>query len=165
MSEHPNATVVREMNEAMASGDMEGAARRLADNVVWHEIGRAEPVRGKAALEASMGDFAGYDIKWDVHDVTASDDHVIALGTAVASKDGRSLTYRTAEIYHVKDGQVTQLKVALDKFERQAALLRQQKQDVEQAIEELTRTIAVIGGMLRDREAAGGAEAVAEAAE
>jgi DNA-binding transcriptional MerR regulator len=69
------------------------------------------------------------------------------------------------DLYDLKDGQVTQLKVALDKFERQAALLRQQKQDVEQAIEELTRTIAVIGGMLRDREAAGGAEAVAEAAE
>jgi DNA-binding transcriptional MerR regulator len=67
------------------------------------------------------------------------------------------------DLYDLKDGQVTQLRVALDKFERQAALLRQQKQDVEQAIEELTRTIAVIGGMLRDREAA--AEGVAEAAE
>ena len=38
----------------------------------------------------------------------ASDDHVIALGTAVATKDGSSLTYRTAEIYHVKNGQVTE---------------------------------------------------------
>ena len=108
MAEHPNATVVREMNEKMAAGDMEGAASRVADDVVWHEIGRAEPRRGKADLAASMGDFEGYDIKWDVHDVTASDDHVIALGTAVASKDGKSLTYRTAEIYHVKNGQVTE---------------------------------------------------------
>jgi uncharacterized protein len=108
MAEHPNATVVREMNEKMAAGDMEGAASRVADDVVWHEIGRAEPRRGKAELAASMGDFEGYDIKWDVHDVTASDDHVIALGTAVVSKNGKSLTYRTAEIYHVKNGQVTE---------------------------------------------------------
>ena len=108
MSEHPNVTVVREMNEAMAGGDMEGSARRVADDVVWHEIGSAEPVRGKAALAEHMGDFAGYNIKWDVHDVLGSDDHVIALGTAVATKDGRSLTYRTAEIYHVKGGQVTE---------------------------------------------------------
>lgn len=108
MAEHPNATVVREMNEKMAAGDMEGAASKVADDVVWHEIGRAQPRRGKAELAASMGDFDGYDIKWDVHDVTASDDHVIALGTAVASKDGKSLTYRTAEIYHVKNGQVTE---------------------------------------------------------
>jgi DNA-binding transcriptional MerR regulator len=69
------------------------------------------------------------------------------------------------DLYDLKDGQVTQLKVALDKFERQVALLRQQKQDVEQAIEELTRTIAVVGGMLRDREAAAGSEGMAEAAE
>lgn len=108
MAEHPNATVVREMNEKMAAGDMEGAASRVADDVVWHEIGRAEPRRGKADLAASMGDFGGYDIKWETHDITASDDHVIALGTAVATKDGRSLTYRTAEIYHVKNGQVTE---------------------------------------------------------
>ena len=80
MGEHPNATVVREMNEKMAAGDMEGAASKVADDVVWHEIGHAEPRRGKADLAASMGDFEGYDIKWDVHDVTASDDHVIALG-------------------------------------------------------------------------------------
>ena len=108
MSEHPNATVVREMNAAMQTNDVDGIVSRIADDVVWHEIGRAEPVRGKAALAENMAGFAGYDIKWDVHDITASDDHVVALGTAVVNKDGRSLTYRTAEIYHVKDGQVTE---------------------------------------------------------
>ena len=91
MAEHPNATVVREMNEAMANGDMEGAASRVADDVVWHEIGRAEPRRGKAELAASMGDFQGYDITWDIHDVLASDDHVIALGTATATHGDRKL--------------------------------------------------------------------------
>ena len=34
-----------------------GAGRlRLTDDVVWHEIGRAEPRRGKAELRAGMGD-------------------------------------------------------------------------------------------------------------
>jgi uncharacterized protein len=107
MSEHPNATVVREMNEAMVGGDLEGAAARVADDIVWHQIG-SETIRGKGNLAASMGGIAEYDIKWDVHDLLASDDHVIALGTAVATKDGRSLTYRTAEIYHVKNGQVAE---------------------------------------------------------
>ncbi|OGO56473.1 MAG: hypothetical protein A2V85_03775 [Chloroflexi bacterium RBG_16_72_14] len=108
MAEHPNATVVREMNEAMASGDMEGAASRVADDVVWHEIGRGEPRRSKAELAASMADWSGYDIKYEVHDVLASDDHVIALGTATATHGDRSLTYRTAEIYHVRGGKVTE---------------------------------------------------------
>lgn len=108
MSEHPNAKVVREMNEAMSSGDMEGAASRVSDDVLWHEIGRAEPYRGKAQLAASMAGWSDYNITWEVHDILASDDHVVGLGTAHATHGGRSLTYRTAEIYHVRDGQVTE---------------------------------------------------------
>lgn len=108
MEEHPNASVVRRMNEAMISGDQETAASLVADDVVWHEIGAAEPIRGKTQLAARMADFPGVDIKYDVHDVLASDDHVIALGTATATAGDRSLTYRTAEIYHVGNGQVTE---------------------------------------------------------
>ena len=108
MGEHPNATVVREMNEAMFGGDVEGAAGRLADDVVWHVIGRAEPYRGKAELAASMDDLREFTITWEQHDLLASDDHVIALGTATATHGGRSLVYRTAEIYHVRDGKVVE---------------------------------------------------------
>jgi DNA-binding transcriptional MerR regulator len=69
------------------------------------------------------------------------------------------------DLYDLKDGQVTQLKVALDKFSRQITLLRQQKQDVEQAIDELTRTMDVVSGMLRNREASDPPETPREAAE
>lgn len=58
------------------------------------------------------------------------------------------------DLYDLKDGQVTQLKVSLDRFESQIDLLKQQKQDIEQAIEELTRTMNVVTGMLKEREAA-----------
>ena len=108
MEEHPNAAVVRRMNDAMTGGDMETAASHVADDVVWHVIGGAEPIRGKAQLAASMASFAEAAIKYDIHDILASDDHVIALGTATATLGGRSLTYRTAEIYHVGNGQVTE---------------------------------------------------------
>ena len=108
MAEHANATVVREMSEAMASGDMAGAASRVADDVVWHEIGRAQPRHGKAELAASMGAFTEYGITWETHDLLASDDHVIALGTARATHGDRSISYRVAEIYHVRDGKVAE---------------------------------------------------------
>ena len=68
-------------------------------------------------------------------------------------------------LYDLKDGQVTQLRVALDGFTRQIAVLRQQKQDIEQAIEELTRTVDVVSGMLRTREGGEGSEGMSEAAE
>lgn len=108
MAEHPNVAVIRKMNDAMASGDMDSAASYLADDVVWHIIGRDEPYRGKAELAASMGGFRDMNITWDTHDVIGSDDHVVALGTAIATRGAESLTYRTAEIYHVRNGHVAE---------------------------------------------------------
>ena len=124
MGEHPNAAVIRTMNEAMFSGDIETAASKIADDVVWHEIGRAEPRRGKAELAASMGEFADSSITWDQHDLLASDDHVIAMGTATATRGDRSLVYRTAEIYHVRDGMVTERWAFSDDTQRIADFFR-----------------------------------------
>ena len=110
MSEHPNATLVREMNDALMSGDFAAMANYLADDVVWHEIGNPEPVHGKAALVArwgQMGD-AGGQFSVDLHTALANDDHAVALVTATVSGGGRSFSYRTAEIYHVHGGKITE---------------------------------------------------------
>ena len=76
--------------------------------MVWHEIGRAEPRRGKAALRAAGpdGGAADYHVTGTLHDVLANDDHTIALVDATATRDGKTLSYRTAEIYHVRDGKI-----------------------------------------------------------
>ncbi|SEQ63802.1 DNA-binding transcriptional regulator, MerR family [Faunimonas pinastri] len=58
------------------------------------------------------------------------------------------------ELYDLKDGQTPQLQLALERFSGQIAVLEQQKLEVEQAIEELTRTTRLIEGMLRDKEEA-----------
>ena len=110
MDEHPNAALVRKMGEAMMSDDPQASAAFLADDVEWHEIGRAEPIRGKEALaDRFMGaeppDWQITDV--EIHDIIANDDHTVALGTATATRGGRTLTYRTAEIYHIRDGKVT----------------------------------------------------------
>jgi ketosteroid isomerase-like protein len=107
MAKHPNAKVVREMNEAMSGGDTEGAGIRVSDDVVWHEIGRAQPRRGKADLAASMAGREGQNITFEIHDIVANDDRMIGLGTAHDTHGDRSLTCRTAEINHVRDGRVT----------------------------------------------------------
>jgi ketosteroid isomerase-like protein len=43
-----------------------------------------------------------------MHDVVADDDHTVVLGTATATRNGKTLVYRTAEIYHVRDGKITE---------------------------------------------------------
>jgi uncharacterized protein len=107
MGEHPNAAMVRRLADAMRQGDMESLESLLADDIVWHEIGRAEPTRGKDAMRAEMGG-ADYEITFEQHDVVANDDHTIALGEATATRGDRTFKYRTAEIYHVRDGRIVE---------------------------------------------------------
>ncbi len=109
MSEHPNALLVRQMMEAMGSGDMQAASDALADDVEWHEIGRAEARHGKAELRAAMtGGASDYAITGAVHDIVANEDHVIGLFDATATRGGRTFSYRTAEIFHVRNGKIVE---------------------------------------------------------
>lgn len=110
MADHPNAAIIRAASEEIErTGDMTGSMDMLADDVVWHEIGSDEPIRGRQALQERYQSMPeGASIKTQTHDVLANDDHCIALVTATATMGDQSLVYRTAEIYHMKDGKVTE---------------------------------------------------------
>lgn len=106
MTEHPNATLVRTLMDDLNAGRWEAASAYLADDVEWHVIGQKEPIRGKEAVAGAATE--DFDIKYDLHDVIANDDHLVILGTATATRGEKNFQYRTAEIMHVKDGKVTQ---------------------------------------------------------
>jgi len=120
MADHPNAAIVRAVNEEIErTGDMMGVMDLLSDDIVWHEIGRDEPIRGKQALmERFAGMPEGGSITTETHDIVANDEHCIQLVTATASMADQSLTYRTAEIYHMRDGKVTERWAFSDDTER-----------------------------------------------
>lgn len=111
MAEHPHAVIARRLSEAFESGDPAVLAvvgeELMADDIVWHEIGRKEPRRGKAELRAGMRD-VDYTITGKTHDIIASDDHAVVLAEATATRGGHTLTYRVAEIYHIRDGKITE---------------------------------------------------------
>ena len=110
MADHPNAARLRAAAEAMEqSGDVMSQMEVVDDNVVWHEIGSDQPIRGKQALVdrySSMPE--GATIKTETHDVVANDEHAIQLVTATATMGDQELVYRTAEIYHMRDGKITE---------------------------------------------------------
>ncbi len=108
MAEHPNAALIRRSIEAMNANDFAYLDSIMADDVVWHMIGAPEPIRGKEAMSSNMGGDRGFEISASLHDVTASDDHVVALVNAHAVRDGKTLDYNTAEIFHVTNGKVTE---------------------------------------------------------
>ncbi len=110
MADHPNAAIIRAAAEEIArTGDMSLQFHLLDDDVVWHEIGNPEPIRGKQALLERMSAMAeGAGITGESHDVVANDEHCVQLVTATATMGEQSLTYRTAEIYHMRDGKITE---------------------------------------------------------
>jgi uncharacterized protein len=81
----------------------------VVDDVEWHEIGRPDPVRGKDALARLFSGPREPDSELisEIHDVVANDDHAVALVQATVRRGTRSLDYRTAEIFHVRDGKIT----------------------------------------------------------
>jgi len=109
MAEHTYAQMIRKGMEALNEGNFDSFGAMIADDVVWHMIGVAEPVRGKAAMAEGLGGGSSdFTITGEVHDVTVSDDHVVALVKARATRGDQTLDYATAEIFHVKDGKITE---------------------------------------------------------
>jgi ketosteroid isomerase-like protein len=110
MSAQENLRVAREVQDAFEQMDMARLDALTADDVVWHEIGRPEPRRGKDELRAGApgGQDVDYEITATLHDLLASDDHAIALVEATATRGGKTFTYRTAEIYHIRNGQIAE---------------------------------------------------------
>jgi ketosteroid isomerase-like protein len=103
-----SVALIHQFLDALDRDDTDAAGALLADNIEWHEIGRAEAIVGKEALAARFaGALPQWDIKGETHDVLANDEHAIALVTATANMGGKSLTYRVAEIYHIGDGKIT----------------------------------------------------------
>lgn len=109
MTDHPNAAKARQILDAFNTGDMQAMADGMADDVIWHEIGNPEPVRGKAALAERMGGGGtDYEITARVHDVVGNDDHVVALISATATRNGETFDYDVVETYHMRDGRITE---------------------------------------------------------
>ncbi len=109
MGDHPHTDIYRRITEAIEQGDVAAFGEVLADDVVWHQIG-APTLHGKEAVVATWEGFEGVGVEFDtsVHDVLANDDHMIGLVEAHVKVGDKEITYRTAEIAHVKDGKVTE---------------------------------------------------------
>ncbi|MGI9609955.1 MAG: nuclear transport factor 2 family protein [Acidimicrobiia bacterium] len=108
MAEHPHAALIRRAIAALNAGDDGYLDSIMVDDVVWHTTGASEPIRGKEALRSMGSDSRGYEFIATLRDVTASDDHAVALIRSHVVREGRSLDFDTAEIFHIVDGMITE---------------------------------------------------------
>lgn len=56
------------------------------------------------------------------------------------------------DLYNLRDGQITQLRVASVKMKERLGALLKQRGELEEAIADLERTCEIVDGMLRERE-------------
>jgi ketosteroid isomerase-like protein len=111
---HPNAALLRRGKEAFVRGEIETVNELLAEDIVIHTSGVrpfADEYRGREAFLGyvrQVMELSGGTYRQELHDVIASDDHAVALVTARATRNGRSVEYHSAEVFHIRDGRATE---------------------------------------------------------
>ena len=110
MTDHTSAELIRTGYEAFAAGDLDTVAKLFAPDIRWHIGGRSAISGTYTGHGEVFGFFAklfeetGGTFHIDIHDVLASDDHVVVLVSESASRGDRHLEMNEAHIWHVSDG-------------------------------------------------------------
>ncbi len=113
-SAEENAALVRRGYELFNSGDMAGLQQLFAEDAVWHGGGRGRfggEKRGRDATFAyfgQLGELSGGTFRAELHDVAASDEHVVGLHTNTAQRGGKALNLKEALVFHLHDGRITE---------------------------------------------------------
>ena len=114
MAEHPNAALLRKGYEAFARGDIAALTDMFAEDMVWHVPGNnliSGEHKGRDAVFAVFAktmELTGGTFKIDLHDIVANDEHTVSLSRASASRQGKQLDLRGVDIYHIRNGKVTE---------------------------------------------------------
>ena len=104
---HPNAKLLHDAFATFNTDNPQAAMDLLADDVEWYEIGRSEPTRGKeAVIQRFTESFGGAEVEGKEHAIVGDDEHVVQLMNVTAKRGDETLNYRTAEIFHVRDGKI-----------------------------------------------------------
>jgi ketosteroid isomerase-like protein len=116
MSAETNAEAMRRGYEAFSKGDMDTLRNELfTPDIVWHQSGRNQ----------TSGDFRGVDdviglfgklvqltegtFRVEVHDMLASEEHVVVLAQVHAQRAGKTLQNgQYSHVCHFRDGKLSE---------------------------------------------------------
>jgi ketosteroid isomerase-like protein len=111
MSAQEDAELVRRGYEAFIAGDIEWLNEHLHENVEWHVPGKSVlsgDYRGRENVLAFFAKSIQVALpEFDIHDIVASEDHVVALLTIAWRRNDNGETFedRSAQVFHVSNGQ------------------------------------------------------------
>jgi uncharacterized protein len=110
-----NLELVQAAYAAFLRGDMDALPAYFDPEVVWHVPGRSAvsgTIEGSANVIAALGTVAALiadgTVRLEVHDVLASDNHVVGLISEHGERNGKRLDDNFAQVVHVKDGRIAE---------------------------------------------------------
>jgi len=116
MSAQSNAEVMHKGYADFSRGDMETLRNELfTPDIVWHQGGKNQTSGDYRGAEAVIGLFGQLfqltdgTFKVEVHDLLASEDHVVVLARVDATRGGKTLQHGDySHICHFRDGKLSE---------------------------------------------------------
>jgi uncharacterized protein len=112
---HANVETVRQGYAAFSRGDLD-ALRRVffAPDVIWHYAGKSQLAGHYHGVDEVIGwlgrsfELSGGTLTVELHDVVGNDEHVVALVTVRAARNGKHLFDQGVQVFHLDGGKATQ---------------------------------------------------------
>jgi ketosteroid isomerase-like protein len=114
MSAQENADLIRSGYEAFGKGDIPAVVALWAEDITWHIPGRGPLAGDYHGAQEVLGFFGQLQersegsFRLEVHDLMASDDHVVALVNQTGHRGDRSLNEPGTHVWHVREGKATE---------------------------------------------------------
>jgi ketosteroid isomerase-like protein len=116
MSAQTNAEAMRKGYEAFSRGDMDALRNELfTDDIVWHQGGHNQTSGDYRGADQVLGLFGKLHqltdgtFRVEVHDLLASEDHVVVLARVQATRAGKSLQHGDySHVCHFRDGKLSE---------------------------------------------------------
>ena len=117
MTDHPNATLIRELCSAFDTQDAEAIRSAIAPDCVWHFPGRDGALAGSHtghdaifSFLIRVGELTDGTFQLDVEDVVANDNRAVVLFRGHGRRsDGRRLDNPTCLAIRLKDGKAIEI--------------------------------------------------------
>ncbi|MBI1813558.1 MAG: nuclear transport factor 2 family protein [Deltaproteobacteria bacterium] len=116
MNDHPNATLVRTMFQALRDADVATIQAMIPVDATWHFPGRhgqlAGAHRGRDAIFAfllKVQALTDHTFHLNLLDVIANDQHAVALFTGHGTRNGKTLDNPTCLRMRIVDGQIAEV--------------------------------------------------------
>jgi ketosteroid isomerase-like protein len=116
MSAQSNAAALRKGYDAFSRGDMDALRNDLfAPGIVWHQGGRNQVSGDYQGVDSVLGLFEKFfqltdgTFRVELHDVLATDEHVVALATTFGQRGGKSIQHgQYSHVCHFRDDRLSE---------------------------------------------------------